>query len=304
MPTLTISASLPNGRPRTARRNCSRSHRKTECRLAGGRLQAAGRRRQAGRRQAAGSRQQAAGSRQQAAAFSPPACQPPAFSLQPPCSGDQPVEFELQLDQNLVVGPGAERLAAAFQVHRLRTAPQPEVRGIRFTRSVHAAPHHGNCNGMVLGVAGHGLDLLRQFDKRFVFDTRTAGTRDDVQPSIGRHDGVEHSTGVNVVENLSTGDDLLLLLVVGHGQGNANRVADAATDELFQGHARLDDPVGRQARFGHTQVQWHVRPGGGETAVDFDDLGWVGVLERHAIASEVAVHRAAHSVPVRFRASE
>ena len=181
--------------------------------------------------------------------------------------------------QDLVVGPGAERLAAALQVHRLRAAPQPEIRGIGFTRPVHAAPHYGNGNGMVLGVAGHGLDLLSQFDKRFVLDTRTAGARDNVQPSLGRHDGVEHSAGANVVENLSTGGDLLLLLIVGYGQRNANRVADAATNELFQGHSRLDDPVGGQSRFGDPQVQRHVGPSGGKTAVDLHDLGRIGVLE-------------------------
>ena len=180
MPALTISAGLPNGRPprhvgivaETGRRRSSAD------------LQAAGA--EAGRPQCGSLQSQCSGQQQFLAASS---LQPPAsslLSLQPAVLRDQPIQFESKLVQDLVVGPGAERLAAAFQVDGLRAAPQPQVGVIRFAGTVHAAPHHGDGDGMVLGVSGHRLDLLRQFDERFVFHARTAGARDDVQLSIGR----------------------------------------------------------------------------------------------------------------------
>ena len=99
-------------------------------------------------------------------------------------------------------------------------------------------------------------------------------------------DDAADPAGGDVGQNLPAGGDLFALARVGHGERDADRVADAAADELLEGDPRLDDAVGRQARLGHAQVQRHVGPPLGEAAIDLDHLGRVGVLERHAVARE------------------
>jgi hypothetical protein len=94
---------------------------------------------------------------------------------------DQGVQFLLQSRQDLVVAECAQRFAAAFQIHVIRSAPQPQIGIVGFAGSVHAAAHDGDRQRVVFGVGGHRLDLLSQLDKGFVFDARATGARDDVQ---------------------------------------------------------------------------------------------------------------------------
>ena len=44
----------------------------------------------------------------------------------------------------------------------------------------------------------------------------------------------------------------------GQGEAHAQGVADAAREELLEGHARLDDALGRDARLGDAEVERHV----------------------------------------------
>ena len=101
------------------------------------------------------------------------------------------------------------------------------------------------------------------------------------QPVI---DDAPHAAGRDVGENLPARRDLLAFAGVGHGERNADRVADPAADELLERDPRLDDAVGRQPGLGHAQVQRHIGPLLGEAAVDLDHLRRVGILQRHAIS--------------------
>ena len=126
---------------------------------------------------------------------------------------------------------------------------------------------------MLFGVAGHLLHLFGEFDERFVLDARAARAADDVErvEAVSRRP-TANAAGGDVVENLPAGGDFLRLAIVRHGERHADRVADAAADELLERDPRLDDAVGRQAGFGHAQMQRHIRPRFGEAAVDFDHL--------------------------------
>ena len=99
-------------------------------------------------------------------------------------------------------------------------------------------------------------------------------------------DHTADAAGRNVGQDLAGRVDLLVFPPVGYGQRDAERIADAAADELFEGNSRLDHAVRRQARFGHTQVQGHVGPAVCETPVHFDHALRVRVLQRNAVASE------------------
>ena len=116
-------------------------------------------------------------------------------------------------------------------------------------------------------------------------------------------DDAAHASGRDVGQNLPPGGDLFALASVGHRERDADRVADAAADELLEGDARFDDAVRRHAGFGDAQVQRHIRPGGGELAVHFDHLRRIGILQRHAIAREAEPSRAIRNAPRHWRAS-
>ena len=83
--------------------------------------------------------------------------------------------------------------------------------------------------------------------------------------------------------------DLLVLARVRQREADAQRVADAAREQLLEGDARLDDALGRDAGLGHAEVQRHVRARLGEAAVGLDHLARVGVLEAHDVALEAEV---------------
>ena len=81
--------------------------------------------------------------------------------------------------------------------------------------------------------------MLGQFDERLVLDARTTGAADDVERV---ETGIDHATnaaGGDVGENLPSGGDLFWLARVRHRERDANRVADAAADELLERDARL-----------------------------------------------------------------
>ena len=69
--------------------------------------------------------------------------------------------------------------------------------------------------------------------------------------------------------NLLTGPDFFVLAGIGHGERDANRVADPAADELFEGDPCFDDSLGRSA-LGYAQVQGNLWPLGGKPPVDLD----------------------------------
>ena len=79
---------------------------------------------------------------------------------------------------------------------------------------------------------------------------------------------------------------LLVLARVGQRQADAQRVADAAREQLLEGHARLEDALRRDAGLGDAEVQRHVGSGLGEAAVALDHVPRVGVLEAHDVALE------------------
>jgi len=95
---------------------------------------------------------------------------------------------------------------------------------------------------------------MRQFDKRLILDPRTAGAGDDIQGCPGGGDDRTHAPGGDLGQNLPADDNLLGLLRVRHCQGNTNRIADPAADQLLESNPRLDDAVRRDSRLGNPQV--------------------------------------------------
>ncbi len=83
--------------------------------------------------------------------------------------------------------------------------------------------------------------------------------------------------------------DFLVLARVGKGEAHADGVADAAGEQLLEGHARLDDAFRRNAGLGDAQVQGDVGAQRREAGVGLDDLARVRVLQRHHVAVEAEV---------------
>src|SRR4029077_3296975 len=115
--------------------------------------------------------------------------------------------------------------------------------------TVHAAAHDGDRNVMLLRVLGHRLHILREVDERFILDARAGRTADDVHPVLlEARDGTESAAG-DVLEDLTADRDLLALALERKRERNADRVADAAGDELLERDARLDHAIRRHPRF-------------------------------------------------------
>ena len=107
-----------------------------------------------------------------------------------------------------------------------------------------------------------------------------------------RH-GAETAIG-DVVENLPAGGHLVAFALERKRQRNADGVADAARDELFERDARLDHAIRRHARLGDAEVQRNVGANFGESDIRVDDLVRIGILQRYAILieSEIIEHDA------------
>ena len=200
--------------------------------------------------------------------------------------GDQCVEFLAQFRKNLVVAKGPYRLAPSFQVDFRRPAPEPKVGIVGFPWAVDSAAHHGDGDRVVFGISGHLFDLLGKFDEGFVFDPRAAWARDDVKFRGIQSDDRSEAARVDIFDDLPTGLDFERLLGVRDRQRHADRIADAASDELFKGDAGFDDPIGWQAGFGDPQVEWDIGSELGEALVDFDDLRRIGVFQGDDVADK------------------
>ena len=101
---------------------------------------------------------------------------------------------------------------------------------------------------------------------------------------LGRHP--HEPPGGDVVENLAAGQDLLLLFEGRHRERDADRIADARTEQLLECPLGLQDALGRHARLGHSQVQRHVGTPGGEGPIGLDHRRRVGVFQRNHVAGE------------------
>ena len=138
------------------------------------------------------------------------------------------------------------------------------------------------------------LDVLREVDERLVLHARARRATDDVHALVleARH-GAEAAV-LDVVEDLPADGDLVALALERKSERDADRVADAARDELLECDARLDHAVRRHARLGHAEMQRHIGTLRREEDVRIDDFVRVGVLERDAvlIEAEIVEHRA------------
>lgn len=101
-------------------------------------------------------------------------------------------------------------------------------------------------------------------------------------------DGAEAALG-DVLEDVSGGVDFLVFAVEGEGEGDAEGVADALGEELFEGEAGFDDAVGREAGFGDAEVEGDVGSFLCELCVDLDDFFPVGVFEGDEVVVELEV---------------
>src|SRR5204863_9753380 len=154
---------------------------------------------------------------------------------------DQTIELLPKLPENLVIREMPERLRPALEVHVARRAPHAEVGVVRFTRPVHPAAHDRDRDVVLLRVRAHFSHVLSQIDERLVLDARAGRTADDVQSLVleARH-GPE-AAALDVVEDLMSDRDLVAFFFERQRERDADRVADAARDELLEGDARLDD---------------------------------------------------------------
>src|SRR5437660_2953047 len=147
---------------------------------------------------------------------------------------DDPVQLDAQLAEDLVVGVMAEGLRAALEVDVRRRAPHAEVGVVGLAGTVHAATHHSDRDVVLLGVLGHVAHVMGEVDEGLVLDARAGWATDDVQTGLlEAWDGTEASFA-DVAEDLAAYGDLIALALEGEGQGDADRVADVAGDELFE----------------------------------------------------------------------
>jgi len=168
----------------------------------------------------------------------------------------------------------------------LRTAPEPQIGIVRLAGTVDAAAHHGDGQSVVLSISSQLLDPLGQVDKRFVFHSRATGAGDDVQAFLARRNHRTHAARGDLRQNLPANVNLFRFARVGNRQGNPDRVANAAADELLQRDPRLDDSIRRKTGLRDAQMQRNVGAAFGKSAIDFDDLQRVRILQRDAIAGE------------------
>ena len=167
-----------------------------------------------------------------------------------------------------------------------RPAPQAQVGVVGLAGAVHPAAHHGDGEGVPLRVDRHLLDRLRQLHELLVLHARAGRARDDVELVVVEDGHGTEASGGDVGEDLPPDRDLLVLARVGQGEAHAHGVADAAREELLEGHPCLDYAFRRDARFGDAQMQRHVRAKGGEAGIPLDDLARMRVLEADHVAIE------------------
>src|SRR5690606_16445707 len=125
---------------------------------------------------------------------------------------------------------------------------------VGLTGAVYPAAHDGDRHRVVLRVGGHLFHLCGQFDEGLVLDPRATRTTDDVQRVEAEVDHAADTAGGDVGKDVAARGDFLTFAVIRHGQRHADRVADAAADQLLEGDPRLDDTVRRHARLSHAQV--------------------------------------------------
>ena len=146
--------------------------------------------------------------------------------------------------QDLGVGKRAQPGIAALQIDRRGTAPEAEVGMIGFARPIHPAAHHRDRNR----IAGRGrvicANLPGQLDKGFVLHTGTTRATDDVRSVIAFAPTRRAAVPPPSRRDLLPGVDLLAFLRKRNRQRHADRVADAAGEQLLQSRRVLRMPSG------------------------------------------------------------
>src|SRR4029079_7427228 len=95
---------------------------------------------------------------------------------------------------------------------------------------------------VLLRIRRHFAHILGQIDERFVLHARARRATDDVQPLVHETRYGAEAAVLDVVEDLSPDCNLFAFALERQRQGDADRVADPAGDELLEGDARLDYP--------------------------------------------------------------
>src|SRR5271156_5932229 len=89
-------------------------------------------------------------------------------------------------------------------------------------------------------------------------------------------------------------DHFLVLALVGQCERDANRVADTLREQLLESYPRLDNPVWRQSRLGHAEMDRYVGPALREAPIRVHHLVGIGILQRDDEAREAeTVHQIA-----------
>src|SRR5690349_4741475 len=101
------------------------------------------------------------------------------------------------------------------------------------------------------------LDLLRQLDELFVLNPRARRTRDDVESGTELRHRDEPSAR-DVLDYLMADGDLFVLALVGQRERDADGIAEVLREQFLERDAGLDDPVGRQSRLGHSEMERNV----------------------------------------------